>query len=311
LIRLVVGELRDKVQNSLDEARMLILGAQVLVGFQYQGVFQPGFDRLPTGLQQLRLVSLSLMLLTLGLLLAPGAYHQIVQRGHDSSRVTSFSNVVAGLALGPFALSLGIDVFLAVGVVLPSTLAAAAGGLATLFALSFWFGLEWFMRRHNPQPTPEQEMDERTDLGTRIKQVLTEARVVLPGSQALLGFGFAAVLTDGFQQLPKQSQYVHLASLLLITVSIVLLMAPAAFHRIVEGGEDTPRVHAFASAMVIGAMVPLALGIAGDFYIVLAKVLKSEAIAVLLAGVLLCFFFGLWFGVTGAVRARLVSPVAR
>jgi hypothetical protein len=32
-------------------------------------------------------------------------------------------------------------------------------------------------------------------------------------------------------------------------------------------------VHRFSSAMVLAAMVPLALGIAGDFYVVLAKVL--------------------------------------
>ena len=44
---------------------------------------------------------------------------------------------------------------------------------------------------------------EETELSTRIKQVLTEARVVLPGAQALLGFQFIAVLTDSFARLPK------------------------------------------------------------------------------------------------------------
>jgi hypothetical protein len=40
---------------------------------------------------------------------------------------------------------------------------------------------------------------------------------------------------------------VHLASLGPIAASIVLLMAPAAFQRIVEDGQDTVRIHRFSS----------------------------------------------------------------
>ena len=43
--------LADKVDNALNETRMLILGAQVLLGFQFQAVFQPGFERLPAPAQ--------------------------------------------------------------------------------------------------------------------------------------------------------------------------------------------------------------------------------------------------------------------
>ena len=147
-------------------------------------------------------------------------------------------------------------------------------------------------------------MGSGTDLATKIKQVLTEARVVLPGAQALLGFQFAAILMDAFEKLPKTSQFVHLASLALIAASIVLLMAPAAFHRIVERGQDTERLHRFSSAMVLCAMVPLGLGIAGDCYVVLNKVFDSASVAVSLAGLSLIFFFVLWFGVTLFMRAR-------
>jgi hypothetical protein len=104
---------------------------------------------------------------------------------------------------------------------------------------------------------------------------------------------------------------VHLASLGLIAASIVFLMAPAAFHRIVERGQDTARLHQFSSAMVLGAMVPLALGIAGDAYVVLDKVLGSPSLAVALAGTSLIFFFGLWFGVTLALRQRIDAAPGR
>jgi hypothetical protein len=91
--------------------------------------------------------------------------------------------------------------------------------------------------------------------------------VVLPGAQAPLGFQLTAVLADAFSKLPAGSQYTHLASLLLIAVSIVLLMAPAAFQPSVERGEDSERLHGFSTAMVLTALVPLGLGMAGDVYV--------------------------------------------
>lgn len=303
-------DLRDKVENALNETRMLILGAQVLIGFQYQGVFQPGFERLPPSSQVLRLAALGLMLITVGFLLTPGAYHRIVENGHDSDQLTTFTGRIASLALLPFAVAIGLDVYLASSTVLDTRLAVPFGIAASAIALLMWYGLEWVMRLRGDTPRASKEMPRQTDLSTRIKQVLTEARVVLPGAQALLGFQFAAVLTDGFAQLEQSSQYVHLVCLGLIGLSIVFLMAPAAFHRIVERGEDTERMHAFASVMVLAAMVPLALGIAGDFYVVLDKVLKSQSLAILLAGASVLFFFGLWFGLTTALRGRRQTEAA-
>ena len=42
-----MAKIKDKVENALDEARMLVLGAQVLVGFQLRSVFEKGFESLP------------------------------------------------------------------------------------------------------------------------------------------------------------------------------------------------------------------------------------------------------------------------
>ena len=36
--------LQEALKTSLDELRMQMLGVQVLFGFQFQGVFQEGFD---------------------------------------------------------------------------------------------------------------------------------------------------------------------------------------------------------------------------------------------------------------------------
>ena len=58
-----MSTLSDKAEHSLNETRMLILGAQVLIGFDFQASFQPVFDRLPPPVQELKVVGLGLMLL--------------------------------------------------------------------------------------------------------------------------------------------------------------------------------------------------------------------------------------------------------
>ena len=308
-----MSTLSERVDNSLNETRMLILGAQVLLGFDYQGAFQPGFERLPAPAHELKVAGLLLMIAAVGLLIAPSAFHQVVEAGNDSQRLIDFTNRIASLALLPFAVAIGVDLYVASNGVLGSTTALIAGIGGSLFALLLWYGLELFVRGRSQTPpeTPMPEHNEGTKLETKIKQVLTEARVILPGAQALLGFQFMAMLTDAFEKLPKSSQYVHLASLGLIAVCIVLLMAPAAFHRIVERGEDSQRLHTFSSMMVLAALVPLALGITGDCYVVLDKVLQSASVA--LAGSLaaLVFFFGVWFGLTGLVRLGSTSTATQ
>jgi hypothetical protein len=62
----------EKVKIGLDECRMLALGAQVLIGFQFQGVFQPGFVELPPSSKVAQIGGLLLLLASLGGSLHPG-----------------------------------------------------------------------------------------------------------------------------------------------------------------------------------------------------------------------------------------------
>jgi Family of unknown function (DUF6328) len=305
-----VAALTDKVQNALDEARMLMLGTQVLIGFDFRAAIEPGFEKLPPITQYLKLVSLGLLLVTLGLLLWPGAFHQQVERGEDTVRTHSFTTQVMCWALLPFAIGLGLDLWTPFDRELGTSTALLVGLVATAFALFCWYRLNW-VTRHSPHVQDVKEAhamsDEQakgTPLDTRIRQVLTEARVVLPGAQALLGFQLVAVLADGFEKLPESSRQLHLVSLVLLALSTVLLMTPAAYHRVVEQGENTEHFHRFASRLVLTAMVPLALAIAGDAYIVVEKVTHSASLAVLTTLLLLVFFFGCWFGYTAYARHR-------
>ena len=126
--------------------------------------------------------------------------------------------------------------------------------------------------------------------------MLTEARVILPGAQALLGFQLAIVLTDTFEKLPSLPRLLHAAALMSVALSVALLITPAALHRIVWAGEDTEAVLAIGGRITILALLPLAMGMAGDSYVVLSRVLGSTGPAAVAAPLVLLCLIGLWFG---------------
>ena len=135
-----------------------------------------------------------------------------------------------------------------------------------------------------------------TDLKERVTHVLDELRVVLPGTQALLGFQFVGIFSQGFMSLAEWVRYVHLASLGLVILTTVLLMAPAARHRIVERGQDSEALHSFASRMLLWAMATLALGVCGDLFVVLDAVTKDAGASAAIAAIGLAVIYVAWFG---------------
>ncbi|MGB8507414.1 MAG: DUF6328 family protein [Pyrinomonadaceae bacterium] len=302
-----MAKLKDKIQNVLDESRMLVLGAQVLVGFQYRSFLEKGFESLPLSSQLLKLVGLFALLTAVALLIAPAAYHRIVERGEDTEELHAYATRVMLFALLPFAFGIGVDMYVAMSRTFGRKIGAGVGLGTSALAIFFWYGLEYARRMQRKEELrevakmeaeEEQETDAGTKLKDKIRHVLTEARVVLPGAQALVGFQFVAVLMESFEKLPPWSKYVHLLSLAMTSLTVILLMTPAAYHRIVEQGESTEHFHKFASRMVIASMVPLALGICGDVYVVVRKVLDSQLVAVVAALVMLALFWELWFGLT-------------
>jgi hypothetical protein len=146
-------------------------------------------------------------------------------------------------------------------------------------------------------------LPEQKELDEEIRHVLTEIRMVLPGAQALLGFQFIVMVLQEFDKLPAVLKVMHLVSLMLMTLAVILLMTPASYHRIVLKGENTAQFHEFAGRLLLASLIPLALGVAGDCFIVVWKVAGSSAWAISITGALLVFNFGFWFGWPAYQRA--------
>jgi hypothetical protein len=124
---------------------------------------------------------------------------------------------------------------------------------------------------------------------------LDEARMILPGIQALFGFQLVAVFNNRFNELfDELQQGLHLAALVLVAVSCALAMTPAAYHRQVERGEVSERLLAIASGFVGAAMVPLMLAIGFDVGLVAYAVTGLGDVSIALALACTLFFGGLW-----------------
>jgi len=125
------------------------------------------------------------------------------------------------------------------------------------------FGTELLALKHKGGK-PMATRDEPLPLGQKIDQMLTEARVILPGAQALLGFQLAVALTQAFDSLPASLKAAHACALSLIALSTILLMAPAAYHRIVYGGEASKTFLQIGSRYMLAATLALAFGLTAD-----------------------------------------------
>ena len=72
---------------------MLILGAQVLFGFQFEAVFQELFPEIPTSSRYIHCAVLVMLLISIGLLIAPSLLHQITFDG-ESRPATKRANSI-------------------------------------------------------------------------------------------------------------------------------------------------------------------------------------------------------------------------
>ena len=300
-------ELKDKVTNALNETRILILGAQILLGFQFNAAFQPGIKHIADHARALDLAGMALMMLAVALMIAPGAFHRLAEGGHDGARIHGVTTGFAEAAMVPFALCIGVDVAIVAETLFALPVSIALGVAFTALAALFWYGFEavQIVRVGAFSMSDEKDEEPHTPLSEKIKTMMTETRVVLPGAQAMLGFQFTAFLTDGFASLSEAAKLVHFASLCCVALSIILLMAPAAYHRIVARGEDQPDVERFGSAVMLASLVPLALGLTGDFYVTAEKLEYGGGAALAATVVALLIFLGFWFGYP--VVARTVS----
>jgi hypothetical protein len=269
-----------------------MLGAQILLGFQFQAPFQNAFETLTAYEKAASLAALCLMILVIGLLIAPSARHRIVEDGEATPGINRFITRIAFATLLPFATALALALSIAGYRIAGAggALVLAAGGFS--IAVGLWYGP--YLVRERSGGSAMKEAGEEASITEKIHYVLTEARVILPGAQALLGFQLVIVLTSAFADMPPLLKSVHGVAIACVTLATALLVTPAAYHRIVYDGASDPRFHRLASRILLAATVFLALGLAADIRVVADRITGSARVATVLAAVSFVVLLALW-----------------
>jgi hypothetical protein len=200
-----------KIQNALDENRMLILGAEILLGFEFTAAFHEGFKHLSIASQNLNLGAWALMLLTVALLISPAVFHQLTEKGQDSVALHRFATHVIGNGSSSLRARAWRE-----------RLPPSGSGQRHHNGPSFWGDgnsprarfLVWTRAAATQTQriaTNGESESGHTRFHDKIRQVLTEARVNIPANQALLGFQLAIILQIGFRELAPWLKWIHLA----------------------------------------------------------------------------------------------------
>ena len=126
--------------------------------------------------------------------------------------------------------------------------------------------------------------------------VLDEARMFLPGIQALFGFQLVAVFNQGFsEKLTPFEQELHLLAIALIVITTITILTPAAYQRQMEVQHVTDRFIQLATRLVVFSMFPFATSICLDFYIISRLILNHSVISVIFSVLLYILFLVVWF----------------
>ena len=158
------------------------------------------------------------------------------------------------------------------------------------------------MRRSADERPPEV-----LTLKDSANQMIEEARMVLPGIQALFGFQLIACFNERFGELTRNQQMMHFVAIGLVALAIALVMTPAAFHRIQAPHSVSERFLKISSVLLLLGMAPLAVAICMEFYLVGRLLFDADwlfAAALGLFGV----FMALWVLLPAVTPAERHEP---
>jgi hypothetical protein len=147
---------------------------------------------------------------------------------------------------------------------------------------------------------------EREPLTESVTHIVEEARMLIPGVTAFLGFQLVAVFNNAFsQKLSHDEQMLHVGAMFLTLVALLMLLTPAAYHRQAEPGWVSRGFVNLSSRLMTGATPLFALGMTLDFYLLVRAVSEDIRLAWLAAALILAIAVVLWYALPN------VKPLAQ
>jgi O-antigen/teichoic acid export membrane protein len=148
-----------------------------------------------------------------------------------------------------------------------------------------------------PQDETPHERDSR-----RLRELLEETRVAMPGVQVLFAFLLAVPFQQRFEELSRLERDLYVVSLLSAAAATALFIAPSAFHRLRFRRRDKAFLVVLGNRMVIAGLAMLLVAMNSAVFVVASFILDGTT-PVVVASATTGVFVLLWF-VLGLARGR-------
>lgn len=140
---------------------------------------------------------------------------------------------------------------------------------------------------------PPSRENHRQRINRELAELLGELRVALPGVQVLFGFLLAASFQPRFAQLVPALRVVFVITLLSSAVSVVLLVAPAAQHRLRFRAPDKEPMLLRFNRLAVAGLLFLGVALSGAVLLVVTD-LDGVVAGLLATTVVLGLVLVLW-----------------
>lgn len=125
------------------------------------------------------------------------------------------------------------------------------------------------------EPCKEEVPKEERDAS--LKELLEETRIILPGTEVLLGFLVTLPFTEKFGALTSSQRIVYLCTFFAVLLALLCFMLPAAYHRIARPIHQRLRFKAFANHILVIGLAPLSIGVVLVAWLVTSVVMPAIA----------------------------------
>lgn len=141
---------------------------------------------------------------------------------------------------------------------------------------------------------PDESHDEQ--LQREHEQLFHELRAIIPGAEVLFAFMLTVAFSDRFEDVTTLQRSVYYVTLLTAGTALLLLLAPASFHRVQFRRHDKEVMMRVANTEAIVALVLVSLAIAGAVFLI-TDLLFTTVAAVAVAVALWVVTSLVWWGV--------------
>lgn len=138
-----------------------------------------------------------------------------------------------------------------------------------------------------------------------LSELLTETRIILPGTEVFLAFLMTLPFTSRFSTLEPVQRLVYIGTFFATLLAVACFIAPAAYHRIARPIHHKARFKVFANLFVIAGLAFTSAAFVLVTYLVASVVVPSAAVAA--SAVMAVVILTLWW-VVPLARAHDYFP---